>query len=158
MDTYMLIDKNNYVCSVANILDAHPYFVNISCYHPCSWAADLNGIHIPYDMHYAFDAHCKWDSCTHWYFRGEDYDPEIDKEFDSYYHLCGSYCFQDHIRNMCFAWKLAADIMIMLQAKENDGSSYTHDSYYESPVTQELIKIALDGCRIMKFEEKVKEK
>ena len=69
----------------------------------------------PCHWHFVAEAYLKWDACSHWWFKGEDFDPEEDakthdNEIDAYYHLCGAHIFSEHIRAMCFMWVVASRI------------------------------------------------
>ena len=100
-----------------------------------------------------FIAHvyAKFDSCTHWHFYGEDYDEEITKEPDSYYHLCGPYCFAQHIRCMCFVWKL---VRLLMRWHELDCEiDKDIEGYYcEYEKANELVALMLEGFKIEKGE------
>ena len=64
---------------------------------------------VPTDTSFISSGVIKWDSCSHWYFYGEDYkkgDPKS-KE-DSYYHLCGFHSYLNHIIGLLFAFKVAS--------------------------------------------------
>ena len=121
-----------------------------NCYKTCSWNGDNNE---PVDWHYVTGFYCKWNSCTHWYFRGEDYDKEFTESLDSYYHLCGSPCFADHIRNMCFVWKVASMILIERHKDSKYLKSEITDNYFDNGTTK-LIELMLDGYTIEKEEKK----
>lgn len=60
------------------------------------------------------EVYAKWDGCSHWWFKGEDYSVETDScehnGTDGYYHICSS--FDNFIRTMCFVWKLAGNYHI----------------------------------------------
>lgn len=98
------------------------------------------------------DVYCKFDGCTHWYFNGEDYDPESDKrthdnEINAYYHICGPERFNEHIMNMCFVWKLAE----MVLKKSYDDSRYSEcidDHYDVNDFTGKLVNKMLEGYTI----------
>lgn len=69
----------------------------------------------PFHWHFVAEVYAKWDACTHWWFKGELFDPEEDakthdNEIDAYYHLCGPHIFLEHIRTMCFMWVVASRI------------------------------------------------
>ena len=66
------------------------------CYEAITW--DMRGNVLEWLFHSR--VYVKWDGCSHWWLLGED-------EEDSYYHLCGSGSFDNHIRLMCFVWELA---------------------------------------------------
>lgn len=120
-----------------------------ACHECYSWYSD----NTPAEWHLVAEFYCKWDSCTHWWFKGEDYDKEIDGSIDSYYHLCGSPCFLNHIRNMCFVWKVAAMTLI----KVNKDSQYLKreiaDNYFNEKINK-LIELMLDDYTIEKESKK----
>lgn len=152
-DIYYLIDNsNNY--EVAKIVLTDDYMTG-DCWVPYSWNYDGTAC----DYHYFAGLYCKWDSCTHWWFRGEDYDPENpeikESDIDGYYHICGDYCFKDHIRTMCFVWKVAAMALIK---QHKDSPNLTPDIaryYLRDEKIKALMDLMLDGYTI-KFEEKEK--
>lgn len=139
---------------------ANGSYLDGSCYECISWDASTGE---PFDWEFFANVYCKWDGCTHWYFNGTDYDPEVGESSDSYYHLCGSHSFTHFIRIMCFLWKLAP--MVIIENRENEHTycdkeylkEYTNDAYTEGPITQQLIDMMLDGCIIEKVEVKKSE-
>ena len=134
-DVYYLKDpKTGYIEGKFEIDKADSHYIEGRCYSVVSW--DSNGN--PFECHYLAGVYCKWDACTHWFFYGKDY---ADEE-DSYYHLCGPGVFGNHIRLMCFVWKLVADIM----------GERTLGSYFESETTRKLVDLMLDGYEIVKAE------
>lgn len=117
------------------VVESDDYHLIGTCYGCSGWYSDGS-----IDDHYFTDVYCKKDTCTHWNFYGEDYDPETESEKDSYYHICGTYCFNDHIRLMCFVWKLAGMI--------NNSPDYMHDN----ELTKKLVDMMLEGYEIVKGE------
>lgn len=116
-------------------------FFTGNCWRAVSWYD--NGV---FDWEFVADVFCKWDACTQWYFNGETYDPvedakTHDNEIDAYYHLCGGYCMFEHVRCMCFVWKLAEMIF---------GDS---EWYYEHDGMDKLVKLMLTDCVIEKEEK-----
>lgn len=82
---------------------------DLTCYEVNGWTSDENGKFIvPSDISYVAGVYARFDGCTHWYFRGEDYRPEDGRDFDSYYHICGPYCLKNMMTHMCFIWEVAA--------------------------------------------------
>ena len=142
-DKYFLIDKNGY--TVAKFELTGDYMTG-DCYTCCSWELDK----APVDYHYFAGVYSKWDSCTHWYFRGEDFDQELNISGDSYYHICGSGCFLEHVRIMCFLWKVAA--MYLKEEYEREGSKYTDPEreYFDNDEIKKLVEMMLEGCEIKK--------
>lgn len=143
---YLKRDLDGEIVGRFEIEDAIP---SITSDEPCSvtgicslvicWSADHK---IPLDWEFVAAVYCKWDGCTHWNFYGEDHFDDED-EHNAYYHLCGSYCFADHIRMICFVWKLMATLM----------PSYADEYYYDSQEVRDLIPIMLDGYSIVKRED-----
>lgn len=136
-DIYHLIDKSGYVVA-RFVVEDDDYFVTGDCFVPFSWYNDKT-VH---EEHFFADMSCKWDGCTHWMFRGENYDPITDQDENCYYHICGEGCFQKHIRTMCFIWKVVSDIM-GIRAKDN---------YFEDETTRKLVDTMLEGYVIKKDE------
>lgn len=151
-DTYYLKNtETGYVHGKFVVDKAEDYFVEGAYYRAVGWAGDTNQ---PCDWHFVADTYCKWDSCTHWYFYGENYDPDYEEsETDSYYHLCTEYTFNDHIRLMCFVWKLVADIMTELRKGEEYYDADITKHYIELEETRKLVDLMLDGYVIVKVEE-----
>lgn len=148
-DIWYLKDKNDDDRIVAKIEFTDDYCTG-DCYEPYSWYGDDT----PAEWHYVACFYCKWDSCTHWWFRGENYDVEIDGSGDSYYHLCGTHCFTNHIRNMCFVWKVAA--MTLVESHKRNYRDLAKDicrDYFDKNTTK-LIELMLDGYVIEKEEKK----
>lgn len=148
-DTYYLKDKEGLI-GYKFVVDSDDFSLSGTCYETYSW--DIHGT--PFEYSFVANVYCKWDACTHWYFYGEDYNPDAEldeKEQDAYYHLCGGYSFMGHITAMCFVWKLAEQII----SKDpwtirNSISGYTHDEYYDHERIKQLIDLVLNGYEIMK--------
>lgn len=134
-DVYYLKDTTDHNRIAAKfVVENDDYALTGKCYDAVSWYSDGS----PCDFHYVADVYCKFDACTHWYFYGEDYDPESGGEKDSYYHLCSTYGFNDHIRCMCFVWKLAHQLV--------DLDCY----YFEDELTEQLVDMMLKDYFIQK--------
>lgn len=124
------------------------------CYTCHSWYLDGTSC----DDDFFAGIYCKWDGCTHWYFRGEKFDRELDnKDFaDSYYHICGEYTFLGHIRTMCFVWKVVSDIM---DGPYKDPIGKEHnlhvrdEFYFKLEKTRKLVEMMLDGYEIVRLED-----
>ena len=82
---------------------------SLKCYSICGWTKDEStGTYtIPVDNHYVADVYARFDGCTHWWFRGEDYAEGVTKP-DSYYHICGPECLRHMMACMAFIWEVAA--------------------------------------------------
>lgn len=100
-----------------------------------------------FDDNFFAEVYCKHDSCTHWNFNGEEFVPEFDN-IDAYYHICGEYCFLNHICLMCFVWKVVADIM-----DEFHDENYGMEQYFELEKTRKLVEMMLDGYEIVRLED-----
>lgn len=149
-DTYYLKNTSTgYVAGVFVVDKADQFAVFGTCYEPVSWDIDT---HEPYETYYLADVYCKWDSCTHWYFRGEDYDPYLKTEEDSYYHLCSEFSFNTHIRLMCFVWKLVSRIMTAERILE--GQEGVEDNYFKKEEIKALMLLMLDGYEIVSVGKK----
>lgn len=104
--TFYLKDKNrengNIIAKFEIIEnDTNKYSISGDCFYCTAWdGKTLN----PIQWQYFVGVYLKWDACTHWWFRGEDY---LEEDKDPYYHICGSYCFLDYISMMCFIWEVA---------------------------------------------------
>lgn len=140
-DTYYL-KKNDGDIELKFVVTDDRYSSSIcgNCFEYHSWRLDGT----PVESSFVASVYCKWDTCTHWWFYGEDYDPEFDDK-DSYYHLCGRRCFKGHIRAMCFIWKLCAELL-----KSRDESDIV-DDYYDDEITT-LIDFMLKDYTIIKGE------
>ncbi|WP_407450038.1 hypothetical protein [Fibrobacter sp.] len=121
------------------------YTMDGNCYIPCSWHTDGT----PFESHFLASVYCKWDGCTHWHFMGEDYRTYNSDNHDSYYHICGEYCFVDHVRAMCFVWKLACMHNVSLHA-----DSGVEEYYYGMEKIKALSDLMLDGYSIVKEKQK----
>lgn len=145
-DVYYLKDNNGQI-GYKFVVGDDDFCLQGKCYEAYSWNMDGT----PYEYSYVAGVYCKWDACTHWYFRGEDY--ETEGEADSYYHLCGGYSFMGHIIAMCFVWKLAEQIISDCEhTKSLHVSGYIHDEYYDHERIKQLIELVLNGYEIVKGE------
>lgn len=137
-DTYYLKNDDGYI-SHKFVVDNDDFYLSGECYAATSWYSNDR----PCDWEFVAGVYCGWDSCTHWYFYGE--------EQDSYYYLCGGYTFLNHIKAMCFVWKLAEQILVKDPHTIRTGNAtYIHDSYYEPEKLEKLMEVVLDGCEIIK--------
>lgn len=145
--TFYLTNENGYIVSKIEATDVDRCLDGM-CYSAVSWE--------PYskvdvlDWHFVADVYCKFDSYTHWYFHGEDYNPETNTENDSYYHICGPECFKEHIHNMCFVWKVAE--MVLKDSYGNDPvyAKCIEENYEVNGFTGKLVDKMLKGCLITK--------
>jgi hypothetical protein len=67
------------------------------------WYTDENGEVAETD--FFAELGIKWDGCSHWWFKGQDFEKDDDQ--DSYYHICGMDEYIMFIVGMLFAFKLA---------------------------------------------------
>lgn len=149
-DIYYLKDKSGMI--VAKFEYTDNYMTGV-CHAATSWIDDGNGnYNVPCEWDFVADVYCKWDSCTHWWFRGEDFDPDIDgSDHDSYYHLCGTHCFVNHIRCMCFIWKLG--YMYQLEYGNEYIRSCADEWYLDNEELKQLIDFTLKDYTIEKVEK-----
>ena len=147
---FYLKDSDDYIIGVITIDNSDHHAVDGTCKEVTSWYG--NKIPDIENAKYLADFYCKWDACTHWNFRGEDYDPLIENcDEDNYYHLCGQRSFTDHIRLMCFVWKVVAMILVRENQKSDfvDNSEYVlKEAYFESDKIKALVEFMLDGYTI----------
>lgn len=137
-DIYYLIDQNGYTVAKFELTDD---YMTGNCYTCCTWAED----NAPIDYQFFVKVFCKADSCTHWLFKGEDFDEETNTNDDSYYHICGSLCFGSHVQVMCFIWKVAAMVLV----KENpEYKTYIEQNYFRNEKMKKLAELFLEGCTI----------
>ena len=145
-DVYYLIDdRDGYINAKFEQTDD---FMEGNCYSAYSWYEGG----VPDGWEFFASVYCKWDSCTHWRFKGEDYNPEDKSEHDSYYHICGSYTLLNHVRLMCFIWKIAPMIISedhFYKYNKFDGS-YIRDEYFDSEEIKQLTELMLKGYTIKK--------
>lgn len=149
-DIYYLKNKDDGYVTHKFEVDGDDFCLSGKCYEAYSWK--MTGE--PYEYSFVAGVYCKWDACTHWYFYGEDYNPdaEIDeKEQDSYYHLCGGYSFMRHITAMCFVWKLAEQIIKKVPwTIKHNSAGFVHNEYYDHERIKKLVDLVLDGYEIVK--------
>ena len=140
-DVYYLKDSEGLVVSKFEVDELRTASIDGKCYEAFSWSLDIND-YDSIEYHFVADVYCKWDSCTHWWFKGADYDPITKDEHDSYYHLCGAYSFMGHIRSMCFVWYIVGELL-----KDID----KYDNYYnETKEINDLIEYMLKDHTIEK--------
>ena len=147
-DVYYLKDSTGCIVSSFAVEKATHASVNGKCHIINSWTSDGE----PVNGEFFADVYCKWDSCTHWNFCGEDFDADCpDELIDAYYHLCGSHSFLNHVRAMCFVWKLVADIMAELSKLPDDPyDPRIIEEYFDSDDIADLCDLMLKGYTIEK--------
>lgn len=139
---YYLRDPDGYIITMFHVDEVESHYVEGCCHQTVSWDSNHN----PIECEFFARVYCKWDSCTHWWFDGDDWE-------NRYYHICGPGSLANYIRIMCFIWKLACDLMVEKQQEENDTSSSTYDFYWESEEIVNLVNYMLTGYKIEKGEE-----
>ena len=145
--TYYLTDETGYVVAKIEATDVDRCLIG-KCYSAISWSAyDPSDVG---DWHFVADVYCKFDSCTHWNFYGEDYDPETNTESDSYYHICGPECFKEHIMNMCFVWKVAEMVLKDYYGNDPVYVECIEENYEVNGFTGKLVDMMLKRCLITK--------
>lgn len=145
-NVYYLKNSKGYIECVFVVDDASPYSVTGRCYQITSWGGDKK----PVDDSFFARVYCKWDACTHWHFSGEDH-TDSSENVDAYYHICGSHCVLEHVRAMCFIWKLVADIIADLSKKPDD--PYNPDiieEYFDGDDISNLVEVMLKDYVIEK--------
>lgn len=97
-------------------------------YECVSWDGETNK---PIEWLFHSEVYAKWDGCSHWWFRGEDYDSNSgdynNNGTESYYHICSS--FNSFIIIMCFVWKLAGNYHKEDLTKRNILTDLTLEEY-----------------------------
>lgn len=144
-ETYILRDtQSGFIHSKYEVSVRHEAYIEGVCYAAAGWESDGT----PVNWEFVADTYCKADACTHWYFFGEDYDPESKAEDNGcfYYHLCGGYSFMNHLTSMCFVWKLMATLL-------GETRGYATDSYYDHERIKQVINLVLDGYAIEKVDD-----
>ena len=154
-DRYFLRRNDGTIVGIFEVDSDDYHSVIGKCYEPYSWFTDVD---LPCESHFFANVYCKWDSCTHWNFYGENYDPELEETspgLDSYYHICGEHCLHNHVRLMCFIWKLVSDIMTINRRKAgSDFSDFSDvtEEYFGCPLTKDLCELMLRGHDIEKVD------
>jgi hypothetical protein len=82
------------------------------------------------DFDYIAGVFIKWDGCSHFNFKGEDYNENKEETIDGYYHLCGVDMYIDLMRSLSFAYQIMVD-------------QIGEDELYEKEEYQELKKLNL---------------
>lgn len=152
--TYYLRDNddNRVVAKIdLDMKTSNQYCLSGNCYNATAWLCSDNENFEIHEWEFVAGVYCKWDACTHWYFYGEDYNPESeDSDKDSYYHLCGAHRFAEHILGMCFVWRVAE--LWMCENRPANGCEYTREVYQEAGV-KELVDRILEGYSIERVDE-----
>lgn len=120
--TYYLKDNNDMV--IAKFEQPKDDIFSGITYMCESWDGKTNE---PLEWSFHSEVYAKWDGCSHWWFRGEDYNLETEEKEESYYHICSS--FQTFILIMCFVWKIAGEYHKEDLTKRHILSSLTTEEY-----------------------------
>lgn len=136
-DVYYLIDDDGYIVAKFEPTRVCGSGIDGVIYVATEWGTDPSA-YGAVEYEFLAEVYCKFDSCTHWWFKGEDYDVELKTEKDSYYHLCGSGSFTNHIRGMCFVWRLVPEIMKAVEPN-NDWTG----EYRDYKIANELVDLML---------------
>ena len=87
-----------------------------------AWMSDYRGNYeIPDNYNFIADFHIKWDMCSHFWFKGQDTDISLEEDkrnHDSYYHICGGYCYVNFFRAIAFALEVAAILIPQLSVDD----------------------------------------
>lgn len=105
---FYLRDKNGYIIAKFEIKN-NENLCEGTCYQCHQWDGETNK---PSLWDFFADVCCRWDGCSHWYFKGEGYNLEDELPNDSYYHLCGKYGFEEFVALLSFIWEVARRINI----------------------------------------------
>ena len=144
---YVLYKKDNEHLAVSYI-DWDTNCNSLDCYDIFAWIENKSTgkFTIPDAKTFVAHAYLKFDSCTHWWFPGEDYDPTTKEEADSYYHICGADSLLSMMTRMAFIWEVGA-------RNHAEGRKVFYD---ESEELNEIIKLLLSDYEIV--EEELEEK
>ena len=146
-ETYYLKDHEKIVM-IFEVTEKSSAFVEGVCRIVTSWECKGDDLIVD-EIEFLADIRCKFDGCTHWYFRGEDYIPVHSDDYgNGYYHLCGEYNFVDHIRAMCFVWKLC--YQLLEEASRTKQRCSIEEYYFENKLTVDLVNSMLNGYKIEK--------
>jgi len=118
MEAY-LIDKNNSIVSIFKIKE-HDLNVTGDIYNVTGWDMENK----PCEFEYFANVYVKWDGCSHFRFKGEDFNIETDKlndgdEADSYYHICGLDNYIDFSMTLYFAYVVMTKVTTDKYSKHN---------------------------------------
>ena len=139
-EIYYLKSKNGYIVSSFEVINKTKANLIGICRNVTGWDSETQE---PCDYEYFAEINLKWDACTHWWFKGEDYTDDIENcETEAYYHLCGSESFVQYIRAMCFVWKLASEVILRSWI----------ECFNETNEISNLIQLMLDEYEIEKGE------
>lgn len=153
-EKYYLKNEHGYIIGIFEATDVDKHHVDGNCYQVTGWLCSNDNK--PCEFKYVAGIYAKWDACTHWYFDGEDCLPNIydvrgerEKEKDAYYHLCSDRGFADHVRLLCFVWKVVSRII----SEKREDSDTINEAYFGLDITSELVEMMLKDCEIVKQED-----
>lgn len=86
---------------------------------PCSWKSENNK---NVRVQYVTSGSVKFDLCSHFYYTGED--SFIEKEPDSYYHVCGDYSYRTMIITQCAILHIAKEVFEKNGTRFNCGDEF----------------------------------
>ena len=134
-------------------IDVDDKCCGIHCYRAYSWICDKELNLDTTEFEFVAEAACKPDSCTHWYFNGQDYDPESKSEdnVDAYYHICGTHCLEDMMYCMLFMWEVAARVNGRKYPTWSE-KEYRDNEYINKLLDDMFIPSDCGGYPIAKFE------
>lgn len=105
------------------------------CKQGVAWEKDHP---VPFEWELVAEVGFRFDGCTHWWFRGEDWEGTKETE-DGYYHICGAGCMLDMMRDMAFVWTVCGKLQ-----KE----WHENEFYRDNEKLNCLIESALEGYEI----------
>lgn len=114
-----LIDKYGYVVSVLESNNYNQHVLDATVRQVKSWDMKKE----PIEYKFFADVYIKFDGCTFFNFRGQDYVVETSKGEDSYYHICGLRNYNSFMVTMLFVY----DVMVKTIGLSNiyERSEYT---------------------------------
>ena len=97
---------NDYQDLIVLVTNHDQAYIGMTVVEPCSWSSDD---HKNLAVQYITSAKVKFDLCSHFYYTGED--SFIDKEPDSYYHICGDSSYLTMIITQCAILHIAKELI-----------------------------------------------
>lgn len=92
----VLLKGDSHDTFVIDIEDGdHETCIKFKVFEVASWDSDTK---MPIDQELYLEGYIKWDGCSHFWFGDED----------SYIHMCGKQCFENHKKVFDALWDLAA--------------------------------------------------
>ena len=115
MKKFILKDSENRPFYKLTLEEVDSHYISGFAEEIVSWGKDC--VFDTYETLYFADFYIKWDGCSHWNFRGEDYCKES-KEIDSYYHICGAYSYKNFIIGLLFVFDVASKYISRFDSDE----------------------------------------